>query len=420
MEHASRTRRSNALGTKVCLLCLALFSCAVPTWADNIHAGPFGFTLSLNPGFTWTDNFNNSETNKLSDLSINIGPTLTMSTGLPSLGGGQLTLAMSVNYQISITGNQENTFSAPCNLSLSIPIYIYQWYVVVSDNFTFTNDPLESTWAANTNKEPQFNNTVSVTGTRQFGRYALTLGAQMINGWYPDNPTQDQWQFLFSATPSYFLREGYSVFWQNNLGFTFQNAPKQNVIGYTTGLGVSGQITPSLSGSIAVGYSWSFIQERNLGPGDGIFGGIFDPVILPAYNLDGINLNSSLNFSNPLRPNTTYTVSFFANPGITALLEDSSIQSTYGVNLGLSHRLSRGITLSPRVSWQHMEDAGPQDLLSGPRERADILQLSISFSKPLTRKLGSNLTYRFQQRNSNLPGQSYQVNQVTGSLSYTF
>jgi hypothetical protein len=420
MERNRSNRRRKTLTTKVCLGGLAFFLIS-SAYSDNMRVGPFHFNLGLNPGFRYTDNANASETDPQGAFYLTVGPSLSGGTTLETLGGEQLTLSMSVNYEWCVSGNQTDTFSAPVNFALTIPIYLYRWSFVLADTFTFSNDPLEASFAFNTDRVPQFHNTASVNATRQFGKYALTLGAQMLNNWYPDTPQQEYTQYQFSMTPSYFLREGYSVFWQNVLGFTFQQSPKQNVLGLSTALGVSGQITPSLSGSVSLGYSWNFFQLRDLGPGGGIFGGIFDPVIVPSATLGGISSTVSLNYTHPLRPNTTYTLSFYTNPGMQALLQDSSVQSTYGVNFGLSHRLSRGITLSPRVSWQHIEDVGPQNpAFPGTQERADMLELSIGFSRQLTRKLGATIEYRFQQRSSNLVGQSYQVNEITGSLNYTF
>ena len=121
-----------------------------------------------------------------------------------------------------------------------------------------------------------------------------------------------------------------------------------------------------------------------------------------------------MSYTHPLRPNTTHTLSFFHSPGITLGLENSSIQETTGFNYTLARRLNRYMTLAPSVGWTHLKS------LSGSTEIADVIIVGISLQRQFTKKLTGSLAYQYQTRNSNLSGQSYDVNEVTVNMNYTF
>jgi uncharacterized protein (PEP-CTERM system associated) len=109
-------------------------------------------------------------------------------------------------------------------------------------------------------------------------------------------------------------------------------------------------------------------------------------------------------------------MSFFRSPGVTALLNNSQIQETYGVNLGLAHRFSPSLTLAPTFTWSHIADVGSR----GSGEKADILALTMGISRAITRQLSATLDYTYQSRISNLTDKSYDDNRVTINLHYSF
>jgi uncharacterized protein (PEP-CTERM system associated) len=72
------------------------------------------------------------------------------------------------------------------------------------------------------------------------------------------------------------------------------------------------------------------------------------------------------------------------------------------------------MTLAPSVGWTHLKS------LSGSTEIADVIIVGISLQRQFTKKLTGSLAYQYQTRNSNLSGQSYDVNEVTVNMNYTF
>ena len=122
---------------------------------------------------------------------------------------------MAATYSQSLTGVQPDTFGAPLNAALVLPIYVAEWNVVLSDSFSFENDPLDSTFAVNRTQVEEYSNVASASATRQLGKFSATFAAQRTDDIYPSDPSQEETDYLFSFTPAYFFREGYSVFLRN-------------------------------------------------------------------------------------------------------------------------------------------------------------------------------------------------------------
>ncbi|MCS7048409.1 MAG: outer membrane beta-barrel protein [Verrucomicrobiae bacterium] len=390
---------------------------ASSAFGQTFSRGPFRLNIGAILGATWTDNANASEDDPASEFSIFTGPTISGDITLaPRIAGGQpLTVSLSMAYTVSYSfGDEvEDRFDAPIAVSVVLPIYFYGWDVVLSDSFRFSNDPLEKTFAFNRDEVPEYNNTAQISIGRRFGRLGINLTGSRSDRWLPDDPEQEETTYTVSLTPSYFLREGYAVFTSGSLFWTLRPDPlRSDVEGYSVAVGVTGQITQNLSGSASVGYSHlTLVDRRQLNPSP-------PPTYLPLGddNVDGITSTIALNYSNPLRPNTTYSIAFSRSPGITAALENSDITEATSVTLAIAHQLSRHLTLAPVVSWIYLEDVS--DI--GDGEKTHIVQVRTGLSRQFGRKLRGDLTHTFQTRNSNLAGQSYDVNTVTVTLSYQF
>ena len=368
--------------------------------ADNFQWGPFRGTAGVSAGADYRDNANTSEHHPKSDVTLTIGPTITGGMYLPFAGGEQFNLTMSASYSHSLNGVQPDSFGAPMTAALTLPMYIEQWTVVLADSFNFKNDPLESTFAVNRTQVEQFSNVGSASATRQLGKFAVTLATSRNDNWFPNDPSQEETDYQFSFTPSFSLREGYSVFLRNSYGITLLADPTlRDSTGISIEAGVNGQISPSLNGTISLGWSHSELAATKTNAVD---------------HIDGISSTVSVSYTHPLRPNTTHTIAFFRSPGVTLLLKDSNITETTGFAYIIAHRLSRHLTLSPNVTWTHLQS------LSGSKEIADLMQVGFSLDRQFTKHLSSSVTYRYQLRSSNLPNSSYQVNDVSLNFNYSF
>jgi hypothetical protein len=379
------------------LLTLAV---AHPAVAQNLLAGPFRMNLGFTAGADFRDNANLSENHPKADVLLSVGPTLSGGVFLPFAGGEEFTLTVAATYSHSLTGVQSDSFGAPLNASLVLPVYVAEWNVVLSDSFNFENDPLDSTFAVNRTRVTEYSNIASASATHQLGKFSTTFAAQRTDDFYPSDPSQEETDYLFSFTPAYFFREGYSVFIRNSYGISYLVDPTlRDSRGYSTQLGLNGQITTSLNGTVSLG--WSHL-ELDATPTNGI------------DHIDGVSSQIAVNYTHPLRPNTTHTMTFFHDPGLTLGLKNSSITAVTGVNYTIAHRLNRYLTLSPNVGWTHLES------LSGSREIADIIVVGFRLQRQFTKKLTGSFAYQYQTRNSNLSGQSYDVNEVTVNFNYTF
>ncbi len=368
--------------------------------AQNVQWGPFRMTAGVTVGADYRDNANTSEHNPKSDVLLTMGPTLSGGVFLPFAGGEEFSLQMSATYSHSLNHVQGDSFGAPLTASLTLPIYVEQWTVTLSDSFNFRNDPLEATFAVDRTQVKSYSNTSIATATRPLGKFAVTFAAQRNDNWFPDDPNQEETDYQFSFTPSFTLREGYSVFVRNSYGITQLADPKlRDSTGITIEGGVNGQITPSLNGTISLGWAHAELAATKTNGVD---------------NIDGISSTVAVSYTHPLRPNTTHSLAFFRSPGVALLLKDSSITETTGIAYSIAHRLNRYLTLSPNVTWTHLQ------ALNGTREIADVYQVGVGLSRQFTKHLSTSLTYRFQARASNLPDSSYKVNDVSVSANYSF
>lgn len=374
---------------------------------QTVKAGVFEFTLGVTAGATYSDNKNTSETNPRGDLELSLGPTVSGGIVLaPQLPGGeQLRLLLSASFSLtySLEEGVRKEFSSPIDVSVLLPFRVGQWYCSAGDSFSFRNDPVETTFGFGRTEAPIYENSAIITATRLYGRLGTTYALQRSDKFAPDDIDLEETVHTFSFTPSFYFRENYSVFLRNTAAMTELGDPeRRDQRGWSTELGISGQITPSLSGTMSMGWSHSTLEATATNGVD---------------NVDGISSSIALSYTNPLRPNTTHSISFFRSPGVTATLKESDIQEIIGVTYSIAHRLNRYVTIAPTVSWQNTKDITPT---GGTGENVDIISVGLGTSRAFTRHLSGSLNYRYQTRDSNLVGQSYDVNEVTLTFVYTF
>ncbi len=396
MRQHHRLRR----GVTSLLLFLLALAVAHPAVAQNLLAGPFRMNLGFTAGAEFRDNANLSENHPKADVLLTVGPTLSGGVFLPFSGGEEFSLTMAATYSHSLTGAQSDNFGAPLSAALVLPIYVAEWNVVLADSFSFENDPLDSTFAVNRTRVEEYSNIASASATHQLGKFSATFAAQRTDNIFPSDPSQEETDYQFSFTPAYFFREGYSVFIRNSYGISYLADPTlRDSTGYSSQLGLNGQITKGLNGTISLGWSHTELAATKTNGID---------------HIDGASSQVALNYTHPLRPDTTHSLTFFHDPGITLELKDSSITAATGINYTIAHRLNRYLTLAPSVGWTHLES------LSGSREIADLVVVGFRLQRQFTKKLTGSFAYQYQTRSSNLSGQSYDVNEVTVNFNYTF
>ena len=379
-------------------------------------------TTGVTAGFEYDDNANTSEFHPTSDAFFLVGPFVNGNITLPVVlpGGQQLssTLGLAYTWKESLTGRTQSTFTAPLSVQLLLPMYFSEWTVVASENFTFQNSPVETTFGYNRSVAPTYNNVASINGTRQFGRFALTLAGQRTDIWAPQDISLAETDYLFSLTPAWYLRENVSLFVRNSYGLVYPDYYARQLVSFwSSELGISGVITPSLTGTISLGFAHDHFQNVTLpGPGQGIFGGIYNRQVIGASDLDGITSTLGLNYTHPLRPNTTYSLTFIRTPGVTAVLINSSATQVTGVTLSITDKLTPSLTLQPILSFQDLVDVGN----AGAGEHADLWSVTMALYKQLGPKWTGDLNFLHTSRTSNLVGATYDDDQFTIAFSYTF
>ena len=401
------------------------FLLALPVNAQTFVMGPLRGDLGVQAGFQYTDNINNS-TNKQSDLSLLVGPTFNGGFTLPvhfgSAMGDEMTLNAGVSYseQFGITSNYvTQSFNSPLGVNLMIPGRFGEWKASIGDTFSYDNVSLDNAVLAGLKRVAEYDNTASINFDRTFGKTELTLGAERIDK-ISSAPTQSETDYQFSVTPALILRENYKLFWTTAYGLVFPSADdftRQNVQSYTSEVGLSGQITPYFNGQLSLGYGLSHVEEKWLGLGSGIFDGLFDPPhVLPSKWVGGPSASMAGSYTHPLNPNTTYSFTAYYSPGVTALMQSSSIQSVLGVTLSIAHRLTANLTLAPTAQWTHVESlAGTNN-----NEKDDIISIGMIMTRQFSKHLSLSLQYRYVNRMSNLPGDTIDTTVITVQANYTF
>ncbi len=404
---------------------LALFFASIAS-ADTINYRLLHMNIGVEAGMEYTDNLNNSPT-KVSNIYWVLGPYLEGGLEFPlHIVGSEgetafISTGFSYNQKFSLSGNKnQQTFSSPVVVSINVPWRIGDWRFSLTEGLTFKDEPLETAVAVNDQTFSTFDNTVSLNANRNFGKAVISSEVRRRDTFSPDEPTLDVTTYELSVTPGWQLRENYLLFWRNTYGITYQNNDRlQDSEGWSSEVGVSGQLTPQMAGSISMGYSHSHLKRQELGPGDGIFGGIFDPDVLKPDNVDGISSQLALAYSHPLRPNTSYSMTMYHSPGVSALLKDSSVTDVYGVTLSITHRLRSNLTLTPVFQWTHLQDMGRQPV-GTPHEKTDLFSVNLLLNRNFAPNLAGQLEYRFQARSSNILNGTYDVNQVNIKLRYLF
>ena len=193
--------------------------------AQNVNWGPFQMTAGATAGVDIRDNANLSPNHPKADVLLSIGPTLTGGIYLPFAGGEKLTLTLAAAYTQSLTGVTPDTFGAPLTVSLTLPMYVAEWTVLVYDTYDYTTDPLNNTFAVNRTALEENSNLAGASAVRQFGKLLTTFAAQRTDLIYPTDSSQSETDYQFSFTPSFILTEGYSVFVRGGYGLTYVVGP---------------------------------------------------------------------------------------------------------------------------------------------------------------------------------------------------
>jgi hypothetical protein len=165
---------------------------------------------------------------------------------------------------------------------------------------------------------------------------------------------------------------------------------------------VSGQITPIISGSVGGGIVHS--QFEAVGTNS------------PPQSFTGVSGMANLNYAHPLRPNTTHSIGGYYSPSITAMLDRSNFQTSYGVRYQITHRLNRNMIVSSDIGWVHTQDMS----YGGSQEQNDLIGIGLSLSRSFSKHLSGNFRYRYQTRMSNMPAGTYDANVINFSLKYMF
>jgi hypothetical protein len=203
------------------------------------------------------------------------------------------------------------------------------------------------------------------------------------------------------------LQEHFSVFWANSVGFIYPEdySARSDGINMTSMIGVAGQITPAISGTVGIGYVHSQFEPVHSSTSTNSVGS----------GMDGVSASIGLSYTHPLRPSTTHSIGGYYSPGVTATMNQSNYQTSYGVTYSITHRLSRAMTVSPKIVWSHTQSEGGLTLM-----QYDVINIGMVFTRSFTRSLYGTLEFTHTLHTSPEPIQNYEVNRVRLNFNYMF
>jgi hypothetical protein len=388
-------------GSTYVVLAVLSASFAPSASAQFLKLGPVEFRMSASVSLEYNDNVNTAENSadRKSDYLLRVSPGLTGSMRLGLAGGQQLSLSTSFTYSKSLSGNRETEgFGAPATVSLSLPLQVGEWTLLVSDTFSMRNDAVEELVAIQQAQVVTYNNTASLTARRPLaGRWDIAAAASRRDKISPDIPDLDETLYNFIVTPGVTLPNNYHLGLALSYGLNDvpSTSPRDEGQFYGANVVLSGQFTPSMGGFISLGYALAMIDTAS-----------------GTESVGGISSAVGLSYAHPLRPLTSHSISVFRSPGVTGVLTSPNVTEIYGVGYTISHQLNRYVTLSPTFRYNHLRAIG------GNQERADFFTVDFNLSYRITRRLASFFNYRYAQRDSNLAGSSYEQNRMRVGFSY--
>ena len=158
-----------------------------------------------------------------------------------------------------------------------------------------------------------YNNTASLTVSRRFGKVGLALGTSRMDIWARHYPGQQYDEYSFSVTPSYYVTDTSSVFRsRESMALPERHLalqPRFDLLQYQRrhpGHDHQEHLGRCQNIGLVPYHARGGRQQR---------GPQHPQKPTTTQNFDGVNGTTALRYTNPLRPNTTHSVSFSYSPG---------------------------------------------------------------------------------------------------------
>jgi polysaccharide biosynthesis protein VpsM len=384
----------------------------------GIQLGPLKITPGVSLNTTYTSNAQMQNNGQTSDFITSINPTFAVTLGQGLKYKDYISFGYSGNLgaYTRITGDDYTTHTlwADINLMQRPTTYMKLRQAITYTNNPFGNQQFIGQGVANAR---MINQTDFTVGRNLPQDYSVELGYQNLWQNYFENTYQSQSSLTNTLNPTLLYELSGKTKLLVQCSFSYWNYYEQpsafapNYFVYQLLTGFRWAPSSRLSGEVKGGYGW----QRYLNETD-FLGVPYPNQGAPIYSLNlqyTLSPKTSMNF----QAMRQYYFGGNLNPVSTRL---DIIQAGYlanAVELRLSNNPSKNVSLGVFLDYE-LDQYSDTPLLQNRND--SFYGGGMTFSHQLRRYLSWGLTYTYQNRNSQLPANSYVVNMVSANLSLSY
>jgi len=379
---------------------------------DRPHLGPVQLALGAYTGMEFNDNINASEFDPRSDLLVRAG--LNLGFFWPVTTGSQLNFSSSIGYVHYLRNSRYDHLEVAPSSALNWVVGFDGGSVSFFDQFSYSQQVLSESSLSGLATFPRFDNTIGTRVDWLPGRWAFELG-------YSHNTTfsdSTEFQYLNSNSEYLFARSGWRFAEKTQVGVEasasltrYELTTQNNNYSVSLGPYAEWQITESIRATLRGGPVFY----------------IFDSPPTPTQSKEfdsyylGLDLNQQLTEFISQRVSIQRSVQQGLNQGSSYVEE---LKAGYSAYASLTQHIGAGISFGYTQGSQPLEvpvtlfpfgTAVFQEIENYHRYEAAINALWKANDK-----LSVSLAYNHYLRDSSFAGNSYNVNSVSLTMTYTF
>ena len=360
------------------------------------------FTVGASVGIQFNDNINLVKVNPLSDVIIS--PGVSLAGRWPISKTSQLTFGIGVAYQKYLNHSEYDQLVLTPNSELALDIPAHDFIFTFYDSVQYSQNAISQAALAAVGQYSLFENVVGTRVTWQPSDWRFQVGYAHGTTF---SPSAD-YDYLNGSSEQLFGRAGYRLAAETQVG-----------------LEASGTLTAYDSATQSDGnfYSfgpfleWKITEAVQINLRGGLSRNHFDPTnsIDQTQTLDSYYSYVAINHR--LTDFITHSLGggHQIAPGIN---QGSTYVESSTVRYQISWALRRTTKLFGNLSYEIGNQPGIG--VGGQKEDYNQLGFGLGIQQGLTKKLSSNLTYNFVNRDSNLPDRGYTQNSVLLTLGFQF
>ncbi|HVM49328.1 MAG TPA: hypothetical protein VMU04_14975 [Candidatus Acidoferrum sp.] len=364
----------------------------------NLKLGPTAWNFQGGLGVEFNSNVNNTESDQQPDFIFR--PQINTRMLWPITDQNSINLALGAGYSAYVQNQQLDRWFLTPGTGLSFDLYTGDFWINLHDRVSLSENSYEDPTVVGTGDYAQLQNALGTTVVWDLNKVILNLGYDHVNyvGFGNTSGQPDGTSEVASLSAGYAIKPqmlaglelGGDLINYSGQDVTYSSARQWNVGGF-----YDTPVTEYIHFTGHVGYTVYDPQSSGTLTNASSFGGIY----------------AQLDLTHRLNQYVSYTLS--GGRMINLAFYGGTVDE-YFARATASWNILQQATLSSGLSYEY----GTQ--LTGTPETWDRYGLMLSVGRSLTSKLSASLAYQFYLRQSDTPGQTYNLNVVTLYLGYKF